>query len=63
MFADFLPSSIAQLRDSTCIAVAQNLKRQSIVTYIPHPEVSHYKIWKFGKIGLAIASPILPFNV
>ena len=32
MFPDFLPSSITQLRDSTCIAVAQSLKRQSIAT-------------------------------
>ncbi len=30
MFADFLPPSVTQLRDSTCIAVAQSLKRQSI---------------------------------
>ena len=32
MFPDFLPSSITQLRDSTCIAVSQSLKRQSIAT-------------------------------
>jgi pimeloyl-ACP methyl ester carboxylesterase len=32
MFPDFLPSSVTQLRDSTCIAVAQSLKRQSIAT-------------------------------
>lgn len=32
MFADFLPLSVNQLRDSTCIAVVQNLKRHSITT-------------------------------
>ena len=32
MFADFLPSSVTQLRDSTCIALVKSLKRQSIAT-------------------------------
>src|SRR4028119_1376904 len=32
MFPDFLPPSVTQLRDSTCIAVAQSVKRQSIAT-------------------------------
>ena len=32
MFADFIPSSVKQLRDSTCIAVAGSLKRHSIAT-------------------------------
>ena len=32
MFPDFLPSAIAQLRNSTAIAVAQSLKRQNINT-------------------------------
>lgn len=32
MFADFLPPSVTQLRNATCIAVVQNLKRQSIAT-------------------------------
>jgi len=30
MFADFLPPSVRQLQDSTCITLAQSLKRQSI---------------------------------
>jgi pimeloyl-ACP methyl ester carboxylesterase len=30
MFPDFLPSSVTQLKDSTCIAVAQRLQRQDI---------------------------------
>jgi pimeloyl-ACP methyl ester carboxylesterase len=43
MFADFLPSSVTQLRDSTCIAVAQSLKRQSIATpYSKQPIATSY---------------------
>ncbi len=34
MFADFLPSSVTQLRDSTCIALAKSLKRHSITTLL-----------------------------
>ncbi|MBW4547119.1 MAG: alpha/beta hydrolase [Symplocastrum torsivum CPER-KK1] len=34
MFPDFLPSSVTQLKDSTCITVAQSLLRQSIATPI-----------------------------
>ena len=43
MFPDFLPSAIAQLRNSTTIAVAQSLKRQSIITsLIKQPIATSY---------------------
>ncbi len=38
MFADFLPSSVTQLTDPTCISVAQSLRRQSIA--IPQSQQS-----------------------
>ncbi|MEW6491959.1 MAG: alpha/beta hydrolase [Cyanobacteriota bacterium] len=40
MFADFLPPSVNQLRDSTCIAVVQSLKRHSIATPDSKPPVA-----------------------
>lgn len=43
MFADFLPLSVNQLRDATCIAVVQNLKRHSIATpYSKQPVATSY---------------------
>jgi pimeloyl-ACP methyl ester carboxylesterase len=43
MFANFLPPSVNQLKDSTCIAAAQNLKRQSItVPFSRQPVATSY---------------------
>jgi pimeloyl-ACP methyl ester carboxylesterase len=53
MFADFLPPSVTKLRDSTCIAVAQNLKRQSIATPLSKQPIATSYIHQ-GKGGTPI---------
>src|SRR5919199_2865744 len=53
MFADFLPPSVTQLRDSTCIALAQNLKRHSIATPLSKQPIATSYIHQ-GKGGTPI---------
>lgn len=42
MFADFLPPSIKQLKSHSCIALAQNVKRQIITAPIGQPVATSY---------------------
>ncbi len=53
MFADFLPSSVTQLTDSTCIALAKSLKRQSIATSLTKQPIATSYIQQ-GKDGIPI---------